>query len=388
MAARAEPTGGEENTLFVRRWDGTPVPVRFLATGREAIVAAGDPLPRWATEAEGHSTLVVRFPSHDHWQLARTRELTPPELAVAREAFDRQFGSGFWDRHFGPRARAFSISWPEAEERRPAQDPVQEEFDALASSYADRIASQPVQRYLRARAQEILARSFPTPGRLIEFGPGAGAQTLPMLRAGHRLLAIDPSPRMVEELRQRAMRANVEAQLTTRVGTLGDASELLADQPDASFDGAFSFFGAVNLEVRLELAARPLARVLKPGARWVVGTLNRAPLVAVVELALAGHVRLAFQRLGPELEVDGYLRRLVVRPMNGTELAHRFADSFERAAAEPLSVVAPPFFSPRLEHFWGGTGAAQIARWDRWFCRFPTLSKVAEHLVVTLVRRP
>lgn len=379
----------DSTTLEIRRADGTRVPLRFLPRDSRVIVVAGSPTPQWAEEAGRTGQLWARLPNDRGWRMAVVREvLDPNEVLAIGDAFIARFGEPFWDLHYGRSPRVFSLSLSALPDSLPHPERVRGEFDALAAVYADQVAGQPFQVQLRERALELLERTFPSPTRLIEFGPGSGAQTLPMLKAGHSVLAVDPSPRMLAELTRRAQAEGVASRLTCRVGTAGGASELLSEFAASSFAGAYSMFGALSLDEDLGRAPEPLARALTSGSPFLAGILNRWAIATALELFVAGHARLAWDRLHSKLEVQGAVHRLSVRPTTEREFARLFADRFDSDGIIALSCLTPPFSSRRLERFWGPQGLERLSRLDRRLSRSPMLARVADQLVLILHRRP
>jgi 23S rRNA (adenine-N6)-dimethyltransferase len=59
--------------------------------------------------------------------------------------------------------------------------------------------------------------------RVVEFGPGRGALTLPMARSGARILAIERDRRFVAELQQRLEREGLAGRVQLRRGDLREA---------------------------------------------------------------------------------------------------------------------------------------------------------------------
>ncbi|MGI0139976.1 MAG: class I SAM-dependent methyltransferase [Thermoplasmata archaeon] len=378
----------DPTVLHLKRADGTVVPLRFLVHGSELTVVVAAPLPRWTREAEESGQLLVRLPNAIEWRIAKVREVRDgEEIASVRDRFREALGGAFWDRNFRGPVRVLSLTLSAPICATSWEERVREEFDALAPVYARRVADEPFQGYLRARAIELLQRTFPTPARLIEFGPGTGAQTLPMLRAGHRIVGIDPSPRMLAELSRLAKEEGLSGRLVTKVGTVGLVDEILSSEVLGSFDGAYSMFGAFDLERRLDRTPTALARLLRPGSQLVVGLRNRTAVVATGELLVAGHPRLAAGRCRSNLQLGGFVHPFVVAPTVGWAFARRFERHFDLESVAALSVLAPPFPSRRLERFWGPEGLARLAHLDRRLTVLKAFAWAADQISVTLTRR-
>ena len=114
-------------------------------------------------------------------------------------------------------------------------------------------------------AQKAIDLAVLPPGaRVLDVAAGPGTLSFLAARTGARVTAIDFSPAMIEELRERASAEAVA--IESRVGD-GQALPFV----DASFDRAFSMFGLMFFLDRLR-GFRELLRVLVPGGVAVVSS--------------------------------------------------------------------------------------------------------------------
>jgi SAM-dependent methyltransferase len=141
-----------------------------------------------------------------------------------------------------------------------------------------------VQRLLQPRSGE----------RILEIGPGVGIHALPVaatLRPDGVLDVLDVQQEMLDDLMRRAARRH----LTNIVPLQGDAQHL--PYPDATFDAAYliSVLGEIP---DAPAALRELRRVLKPGARLLVGEVLIDPdFISLPTLdAMAGAAGFALER--------------------------------------------------------------------------------------------
>lgn len=98
--------------------------------------------------------------------------------------------------------------------------------------------------------------------RVLEVGCGAAAGARWLARQGATPVAIDLSAGMLRHARAAAERSGVHVPLV-------QADALALPFPDGCFDLAFTAFGAVPFVADSAALMREVARVLRPGGRWV-----------------------------------------------------------------------------------------------------------------------
>lgn len=120
---------------------------------------------------------------------------------------------------------------------------------------------------------ELVRRYLPPPGPLLDLGCGAGRAVLALLESGYRVTGLDLSLPMLHAGRSLAADANFSG-----------ANLLALPLADASFAGAFMFFGALqHIEGRMQRrrALAEMARVVQPGGRLLLGLDNLAPALTM-----------------------------------------------------------------------------------------------------------
>ena len=140
--------------------------------------------------------------------------------------------------------------------------------DEMVRGYDAQMAASP----LAAADVRFCEETFPTPGRLIDLGCGTGRLCVHFARKGYACVGVDLSPEMLTQARSNAAEAGVRVEFVT--ANLVD----LAGVSDQSFDYAaclFSTLGMVRGEANRVAAVRSVARVLKPGGRFVLHVHNR-----------------------------------------------------------------------------------------------------------------
>ncbi len=98
--------------------------------------------------------------------------------------------------------------------------------------------------------------------RVLDVATGSGNVAIPAAEKGAQVTGLDITPELLEVARGRATEAGVEVEFVE-----GDAEDL--PYADDSFDKVISVFGAM-FAPRHDVAAGEIARVLRPGGRFVV----------------------------------------------------------------------------------------------------------------------
>ncbi|HVR18764.1 MAG TPA: methyltransferase domain-containing protein [Polyangiaceae bacterium] len=147
--------------------------------------------------------------------------------------------------------------------QKPAPSPLAtpEPWDLVRDGYVEELWDQ-----FSEFAKDALELAKVAPGSdVLDVCTGPGTLAMQAALNARRVVGVDFSPRMLEELRRRAEVSgfrNIEA-----VEADGQALPF----EDASFDGAFSMFGLIFFPDRAK-GFRELHRVLRPGGRAVVSS--------------------------------------------------------------------------------------------------------------------
>ncbi|MCI4365984.1 MAG: class I SAM-dependent methyltransferase, partial [Thermoplasmata archaeon] len=275
-----------------------------------------------------------------------------------------KYGDEVFSRYFGSRSKVVHLVPGGIVSARSPPELLQQEFDADAAGYTEGVRSNPIELYLKETSRDRLVEAFRSSGALLEIGAGTGFETLPLLSAGHPVTVVDLSTRMLALLTERARAAGFGEKLTCRVGRLSQLGEAAKEFDTGTIGGAYSTFGAFNLESDLGTAPTALARMLRPGARMIFTTLNRPGAFPVVWEFALGNRSGAFRRAGRVLPSGSIRYPLTVFPRNPSYWDRALAPSFRRVATLPVSVAAPPFESPRLVRWLGRVGGSRARRWD------------------------
>jgi SAM-dependent methyltransferase len=163
---------------------------------------------------------------------------------------------------------------------------IQSAYDRVAAEYDETIGRALVSRRAKERAVEEIARVSPPGGSLLDVGCYTGTEALLLARRGFRVVGVDLSPRMIELSRNKARRSRLADRTQFEIARASDLSGLQAAGLD-SFDTAYSVYGTLNLEPRVESFRTSVASLLKPHGALVVGLLNPIVLYELVFCPLA-----------------------------------------------------------------------------------------------------
>jgi SAM-dependent methyltransferase len=379
--------GSDRGTITLLLEGRGPVVLRYVeAEGGELFVFPSSSSALWSAEVLRAGGCRVALSDGHEREYATSLVTDPAKAESLREAFLAKYGASMWRRYFGRSSKVMALDPAGRVRPRTDAELLRQEFDAAAPGYAASVEAQPVERYLKGRTADRLKNLFAGIDPLLEIGPGIGVETLPILLAGHRVTAVDLSERMLEELRGRAMKAGVNDRLETRVGRLSVLDEILSAEPAGRFGGAYSTFGAFNLEPDTSRVRSSLARLIRPRGILALTTLNRPGIIPLGwELAL-GRPRAAGARLRPKVPAERIRYPLDVYLRRPSEWDRWLAPEFHRVGSEAVSILAPPFGDFRPLTALGPRAWNRIARFDRWLARRPGLADVGEWAFLTYER--
>lgn len=341
---------------------------------------------RWASLTLDHGQAVLEWPDGRR-ELRSARLVTDPDVVEqVRQAFRGTHGEEKWDRYFARRSRIVQFGAGETRAARDPNDRLQAEFDAVAGRYADAVAENPFAARLRRRSLSHLLPLFDRRDPILELGCGSGIETVELLRAGHRVTAVDISPQMLREVQRKASLLGFEGRLTTWQGRITQLGELVKSAGAAAFAGAFSTFGALNLEADLGPVRRGLALALAPGAPFFAGVLNRHALAPVAYALASRRPGEALNRLKYPIPAEGTVFPIAVFPTTRRRFTQLFRPEFELEAAEGASVLGPPDDVPGLRRGLRAGALRTLGGWDERLCHTRTGTELAEWQFLTFRR--
>ncbi|MCI4348829.1 MAG: class I SAM-dependent methyltransferase [Thermoplasmata archaeon] len=377
---------GVRETVLLGPPAGRSVPVLFAEMHGNLYVIPTGGRGGWIAQVlrVGYAEVTTSDGRTSRW--AARLSLDPSEMEAARVALRRKYGEPTWSRYFAGHSKVLVLAPVPPRAARSPLEWIQEEFDASAAEYDRRLQTMPIERYLKARTLDTFLERFRDCDPLLEIGAGTGAETLPLLSAGHTITAVDISERMLAELTRGAREGGWLGRLSVCKGQLGNLSEALAGTPAGSFGGAYSSFGAFNLETEFGRVPGSLAQLVRPRGWLAFTTLNRPGLAPLAWEVLAGNPLGGLSRFGRRIPPERIRYPLEIQTRPPGAMRDAFAPWFRPVSMSPVSVLAPPFESPRMLSWLSARGVMRLQHLDQRLTRLPGGAALGEWVLLTFQR--
>lgn len=328
---------------------GEWIPLRFVGPpDQPSVLAPSTGLPNWARKLAGQPGVRWRADGKEFCGFARRIPDDDPACESILGRFEERFGTESMSRWFQGRPVCYEFGLGV---RGPLHAPGSAEgfFDAAAPEYDRVVAANPIDNWLREESVAFLRATFRSGQRLLELGCGTGLETIPLAQTGIEVVATDVSTEMLHRLEDKATRLGLSDRIRTRKLPASDLPALLSEFGPASFDGAFSDFGALNLDpVRPEMVDA-LSQLVRPGGRLVFGVWNRVCAAEILLYSIGFRPSRALSRT--HTPVPSGLSRfgLPVTAYAPVPFVASFEPAFELESLQALPVLVPPYdFLPHV----------------------------------------
>lgn len=365
------------------------VPLGFAREPGVVYLIARDRAARWPIAILRSGRAEMSFPDGG---AAGTPHLVSDRAEQSRvlDLFRAKYGPAQFERWYDHPARVLRINVNNAPSEAAAgtdryYEWLESEFDNVAEDYDHHITGNRMNRLLRNRSLAWLEPRFQGARRLLEIGCGSGMETLPLLRAGHYIVAVDISERMLSTVRAKAEREGLGDRLETRQLRARDLNHLVKELGAASLDGAYSTYGALNCEPDLSPIPSALHQLLAPGAPFVAGVYNRWCLFEITGYGATLQTGRAFGRRHNPVPVGSSRFCVDVYAHSVADFRKLFSSGFSVERVEGVPVMLPPSdLSPYAEKF--SRRFDRLAGWDAWIGRRWPFNQLGDHFLMTFVR--
>lgn len=255
-------------------------------------------------------------------------------------------------------------------------------FDKAALHYDNNWTSSLLGRLQREQVWQVMDRIVKPGERILDVACGTGADAIHLAARGVRVHATDISPEMLQATRKKLVSAGQDHAVTTELLALQNLSHLKDRGP---FDGAISNFGAINCVPDLRRVALDLARVLRPGAPFLLCSMGQFCVCETIWYLSRAQPRKAFRRwhgvatasLELELPFEVFYPSIA-------RMEEAFAGNFRLRSWRGVGVFVPPSYvtlandHPRL--------FTRMAVLDRLVGGWPLVRAFADHRLMLFIR--
>jgi ubiquinone/menaquinone biosynthesis C-methylase UbiE len=257
-------------------------------------------------------------------------------------------------------------------------------FDAIADRYDEIFTTSRIGQAQRAAVWQELENAFRPGDHVLEIGCGTGIDACFLADRGMTVVACDSSPQMITVTSRRVKENGKDGSVHPRLLAAEDMACLRSTD---SFDGAFSNFGALNCVRDLDLLARNLGILLKPGATALLCLMGPCCLWEISWYLARANPRKAFRRLHRG-EVPGRLTKdasVGVYYPSVRKLVRMFAPEFRLQSLKGIGVSVPPsYVEPWANRFPSLLRMGMSV--DSVLAHFPGVRALADHILLTFER--
>jgi ubiquinone/menaquinone biosynthesis C-methylase UbiE len=255
-------------------------------------------------------------------------------------------------------------------------------FDAVADRYDGPLGNNAAIQTMRdALIREVQRRVAPG-SLLLDLGCGTGIDAVSLAAQGHRVVAVDWSPAMLQRTRERARAHGVSDRISVRLLGLHELTTL---QP-LHVDAVYSDLGALNCALDPSVLS-VCESLVRPHGFVIASTLpHLCPWEVAIHLLKRDPSR-AFVRLSRDAVPVPLGGEMVwTRYLSPREVVAAFGSGFDLISRRALLLTAPP---PYMERLWTRFPrvCATARHIDSVLGQLPVLRDMGDHSLVVLRRR-
>ena len=259
----------------------------------------------------------------------------------------------------------------------------QRAFDGVAEDYDRSNTENRILSAMRARVRQAVERFVPPGSRILDLGCGPGADAEYFARRGHRVVAIDWSPAMVQQAERRIHEACLADRVVVQQLGIHEIDCLEA----SAFDAVCSNFGPLNCVPDLQAAMRAVAARLRPNGVVIASVIGRTCPWELAFYAARGDWRRATVRFAPDFVAVPLAGRTVWTRYYATDRFESICASagLSRVYLRALGLCAPP---PYLQAFADRhpTLVSALEHVDDAIGSWPLVRRWGDHFLIALRR--
>ena len=331
----------------IGRRTGKPhhVLLRFIAIGDKILVFPQNHGKQdWVSNLRANPKVKLYTESGIFTSNAKARRISGANDPIL-QVFTRKYGRDIVSQRYWGQETYVEIDCMKAEESMLDEivyDDLQAAFDGVAEHYDQHILGNPINTWLRSVSVGTLQQLFKPGSTVLEIGCGTGTETLKLARNGVKVLACDISGKMLEVLARKAKEEGLDSRVFTLHCRAAGLKKGIRSLGFDKFDGAYSTYGAINTEPRLDDLFRDLHDLLKEDGVLVLGVWNKYCLYETLGYLLRGRPGLAFARLRNPVPIGKSRFCVASNAYSIASLGKHSASYFKLRSVLGVVIILPP----------------------------------------------
>ena len=252
-------------------------------------------------------------------------------------------------------------------------------FDGVAEDYDRHIFGNPMNVWLRDMSLKVMNDVFHSGEIVLEVGCGTGAETLSLAKRGVNVVACDISSKMLGVLRSKSKKLGLADRITLLHCRPYELKEKVNELGIESVDGAYSTYGAINTDPRLDDFLSNLHALLKSNAHLLLGVWNKYCLYEILGYAFRGKFSMSVARLTNPVPLGKSRFCVTTTSYSVGSLNKAVARYFRLKRVHGVCVLLPP--SNLTKYLPGEPGLGWLKKVDMAFGGAFPLNRLGDHFL-------
>jgi ubiquinone/menaquinone biosynthesis C-methylase UbiE len=342
---------------------------------------------RWPSEILRNGEAVIR---HEGGTISGRVELVSnrEKRESIIEMFRLKYGDEKYNRWFSPAGRVVKVtpSFTTSGGRETYYKWLESEFDSVAHDYDEHITGNSINMLLRERSLTLMKDVFCRSNKLLEIGCGSGMETLPLLKEGHDIVAVDISSEMLDIVRKKAADEGLSDHLITRKIKASEIESLVSEFGEGHFDGCYSTYGALNCEQTLSGIPEAIHVLLRRNGKFVAGIYNKYCLSEIIGYGLSFRFKRIMKRAETPVREGDSRFCIDVYSYSVPEVAKIFSRFFTVDRVIGVPVILPPSDLDAYARKFSNN-SERLNAIDLWLGKRWPLSALGDHFLMVLKKK-